>query len=98
MQSPIICYFFSEVSQTQLVSQSFNVVKFIVFFGRTLISRLALVESVDLLILNEVKKDLQFILLTYKTAFYGPLLAKDLLRPILQHVIRDLAQVIETVE
>ncbi len=76
----------------------FNVVKFIVLFHRTLISRLALVESVDRLVLNEMKKDLQLILGTYKTAFYGPLFAQDLLRPILQHIVRDLAQVIETVK
>ena len=41
-------------------------------------------------VLQEVKKNLQVILVTYKVEFYGPFLARDLLRPIFEQVIKDL--------
>jgi hypothetical protein len=48
------------------------------------------VDSSQGTILQEVKKNLQVILVTYKVEFYGPLLARDLLRPILEQVLKDL--------
>jgi hypothetical protein len=67
-------------------------------FCRTCISRLADAGPGDHWIVQEFKKDLLAVLLTFKVEFDRSYLAKDLLRPILDLVFKDLEESTERVE